>query len=80
LREGGRVELLLSGAGEAGFSTPGLEAPLATLKGAVQRLRSWRGAIGHYEPGYAAPADIVRMYRGTVEIVLQDLEVLSGQL
>ena len=47
------------------------------MRHVARRLRPWRGSIGHYEPGYLAPEDLLPMYRRTVNEAFRELEKLS---
>lgn len=51
-----------------------LGAPLKALNNMTRRLRAWRGAVGHYEPGLVGHAEAFAVYRDTVDRCLGDLE------
>jgi len=60
-------------------SVAGLEDRIKTLQRLSRRLRSWRGAIGHFEPGYAAAGEIVQLYRDTVHHAVRALDQVQGR-
>jgi len=50
-----------------------LDTPLSACKNLSRRLSSWRGAIGHYEPGMVDESEIVAIYRDIVDRSMADI-------
>jgi len=60
------LKLSLEGEGDAHASPPAFDRAAPVAKKLARSLRSWRGAIGNYEPGYASGEDIIALYRDTL--------------
>lgn len=77
MRAGSRLLLDLCGGdtppgGESGAPSPAWDAS----RRLARRLRSWRGATGHYEPGLVSVAEMRTLYRDTIRAALEDLRGL----
>jgi hypothetical protein len=51
-----------------------LSAPLKAMNNMARRLRAWRGTVGNYEPGLVSHAEVLTIYRETVDRCLADLD------
>jgi len=69
----GTLTLYLEGDAEVPLPTQPYDVRReAALVSLTRRLRPWRGAIGDYEPGHAAPEEVIELYRKTVAAALED--------
>jgi len=73
------VLLYLEGDREDMLPEVNVAEPLAACRSLTRRLTSWRGAIGHYEPGLVDEGEITAIYRDIVDRSMADINrVLAG--
>ncbi len=58
------------------------DAALPLLRAAAARLMPWRGAIGHFEPGFAGDSELVALYavptEAAAERISQAIALITG--
>lgn len=72
--------LFLEGERDIPFSPVAFNQAAPVSKKLAHSLRSWRGAIGHYEPGYGSGADIIALYRDALGKTSTQLNALREAL
>ncbi len=55
-------------------SSEALTRMVAPVRRAGEILRAWRGATGHYDPGYASLEDVARLYEKAVTEALASID------
>lgn len=76
------IQLYLVGDGPVPPADTRADAALPILRSAAARLMPWRGAIGHFEPGFADDTELVALYAApvqtTAQLLTQALAVLQS--